>query len=159
MNHNAELRNEWSTAGFRFIANSIKQPSPRFLYHIQYVFKALVSTKIRIGHFGYAFRKLFAILHQQPKFMAVLRGTFPLEYGEIALVHRQNIMKNLEIPLMYLSRTQFPGVIATPHGRSLGPLIRRLASVKIMGTSGIDINRLFKAGGSDLMSEHRFRSR
>ena len=90
---------------YLFITNSIKQSPPRFLYQVQNVFKALVSAKIRIGYFCYTFRKLFAILHEQPELMAVLRRAFPLKYGEISPIHRQNIMKNFEIPLMYLPRT------------------------------------------------------
>src|SRR3954466_10738891 len=80
-----------------FVLNPVEQSPACLLDKIQYVLKALMSSEVRIGNLLGSRGKPFAVLHEQAQLMTVLGRALSLQYREIRPVHRQNVVKLLEI--------------------------------------------------------------
>src|SRR6185312_4855268 len=86
--------------------------------------------------------------------MTVFRWTFSLKDSQVRSVHRQNIVKKLEILFIYHTSTQCFCVITPSTRRSLRPFIRRLADVVIMCTGRIDVDFVLHPSHDDLVPKN-----
>ena len=120
------------------LLDALDQPIGSIFDHVENQIEAVPQAVVRVRNLVVV--EVLGITHEQPQAMMLVRGTDPLQYRQVVVVHRQDHVEVVEILCRNLARPHVAQVVVAAGSSALGTLIRRLTDMIAMRPGRIDLD-------------------